>query len=182
MVGARGDPHTGACAVKRIYAAAKYLDATFRLNANDPKGVYIEFDDPRDTYLERICHELAHGALLGLPPGPLLGYRVDLAAEALKKKPGRAARRASDDNEIETYAVVMEVFRRFGVRVDRAIMLAKCKRMASSEAHVVLSAWRAFRTDLRREAAVQSVLAVLYEHIPSVGTKRRRGRSATRRE
>ena len=149
---------------------AARLDKKWTLNAPADDESIVPFKDPRDARLEHLLHELGHAVLLGVEPGPMLSLRIGAETGRLKNWPFPGARALMEENELETFAVVMRVLPRLGIRCDRWTMCDAAQIQVELRPEEIEAFWSAFEADedWRCEAAAQEVLAIVLGQLESL--------------
>lgn len=130
-----------------------------RASDADMDGI-VPFENTENSVVEHLCHELAHAALLGIAPGPALANRVSAAIRVMEVLEPTAV----DQNELETFSVVMDVLTSLGIKYDRQVMAeaAEIQMHCNEDPREMIDAvWNEFEHTPRRAAAVQTVLETL---------------------
>lgn len=149
---------------EQLYAAARRLNERWEAGAADADDCIVPFENPEATYLEHVCHEMAHAVLLGLEFGPQLSDRVEAAVDRLRTSYGIEA---SELNETQAFAVVMGVFDVLGVPYDRADMFEANRMQVHYMRESIADVWSNFRcTD-----AINKIARVLIEETSATSTE-----------
>lgn len=109
-----------------VYLRAQRIAQEYDLEVLQEDDIIVPMGDLRKERIEHILHELAHGALLGLLYGPRLAERVSRRVQAL----GSAD---ADQNEVETYAVVMAALDRLRLSYDPQVMYEALQPVLGTE-------------------------------------------------
>lgn len=143
----------------RLTARAKWISKHYKTEwyGADNKG-QIYFADERKAGIEHVCHEMAHAALLGIKIGRNLTDRVDITVAQLRHEKGS---NAADRNEIDTFAVVMSVFRRLGLSFRQEAMVKEAWSQTRWPRSRIMRRWRDFRRRPEHKQAVRILLGVL---------------------
>src|SRR5262249_17772638 len=144
--------------LRPIYERALWLCKEFDIQKLDEDDTFIPFVDPRLGVIEHVCHELAHAALLGLLYGPNLPERI---SRTLKRRDHSDPETPSERNEVETFAVVMEVFERLRFSIEEGVMLDAAGIQVNWQEIDIENAWESFRGTTRCHEAADRVSFML---------------------
>jgi len=144
---------------QRVAEVGQQCDLPVPLDPSKIGDTIVPLADERTSVVEHVFHELGHAALLGVPLGPNLSKRISAHfMKALQESEWDTE--AAQENEIQTFEVVMAVFDRLEIEYDRGVMVDALRVQLRDDLsnEEVYERWRLFRATEACTAAANRIV------------------------